>query len=91
MTTSELPVTNITVYGKTEASGDHRHSISTAHDESSNACPQPAYGNNLDKVGYTDYAGTHTHTFTGTGRFGEGVAHNVMQPYTVVYRWRRTA
>jgi hypothetical protein len=91
LTTSELPVTNITVSGTTEASGNHRHSISTAKNESSNANPQPAYGDELSKVGYTDYAGTHTHSFTGTGTFGGGSSHNVMQPYTVVYRWRRTA
>lgn len=33
---------------------------------------------------------SHDHTFT-TNTLGEGLPHNNMQPYEVVYRWKRTA
>jgi hypothetical protein len=89
LTTSELPVTKVTVSGTTNAAGNHRHSISTKKDESSNDNPQPAFGNGESKIGYTDYAGDHIHSFTGSGTFGGDASHNNLPPYTVVYRWRR--
>lgn len=90
--TSELPVTDISVSGTTSSAGAHTHAIRSPGNKADDGS---GIGRGYDwgkvKVYYTESAGDHTHTFTGTGRFGEGVAHNVMQPYTVVYRWRRTA
>lgn len=91
LTTSELPVTKVTVSGTTNAAGNHRHSISTKKDESSNNDPQPAFGDGESKIGYTDYAGDHIHSFTGSGTFGGDASHNNLPPYTVVYRWRRVS
>lgn len=92
LTTSEMPVTNINVSGTTDASGNHRHAIiSPAYKADDGSGLGRGYNWDHKQTYYTEYDGTHTHTFTGTGRFGEGAAHNVMQPYTVVYRWRRTA
>lgn len=86
-----MPVTKITVSGTTEEAGYHRHSIITKGNEKVNSSPQPAYGDNDNKVGYTDYDGNHAHKFSGVGQFGGSIAHNNMQPYQVIYRWVRVA
>ena len=41
-------------------------------------------------LGKTSSNGSHTHTVT-TNNNGNNVAHNNMQPYIVVYRYRRKA
>lgn len=88
---SELPVTKITVSGTTEEAGYHRHSIITKANEAKSTSPQPAFGDDGDKVGYTNYDGNHSHKFSGVGQFGGSIAHNNMPPYQSVYRWVRTA
>lgn len=92
LTTSELPVTDISVSGTTSSAGAHTHAIRSPAGKAEEGSGL-GRGYLWDSVNtyYTESAGAHDHTFTGTGRFGEGAAHNVMQPYTVVYRWRRTA
>lgn len=35
-------------------------------------------------------AGAHTHTLS-IKTAGDGVSHNNLQPYQVIYRWKRTA
>jgi hypothetical protein len=87
-----LPVTDISVFGTTSSAGAHTHAIrSPAYKADEGSGLGRGYNWDDVKIYYTESAGAHTHEFTGTGRFGEGAAHNVMQPYTVVYRWRRTA
>lgn len=86
-----MPVTKITVSGTTETAGRHRHAIITKGNESRNTSPQPAYGDEADNVGYTEYDGDHAHNFSGIGQFGGSIAHNNMQPYQVIYRWVRVA
>ena len=41
-------------------------------------------------VGRTSNTGNHTHTVS-IGNSGNNTAHNNMQPYLVIYRYRRTA
>lgn len=88
---SELPVTKITVSGTTEEAGYHRHSIITKANEAKSTSPQPAFGDDGDKVGYTNYDGNHTHKFSGVGQFGGSIAHNNMPPYQSIFRWVRIA
>lgn len=92
LNTGELPVTNINVSGATSLAGEHTHAIRSPGNKADEGSGI-GRGYDWEKVRtyYTESAGAHTHTFTGTGTFGGGSSHNVMQPYTVVYRWRRTA
>lgn len=46
--------------------------------------------NDSDAYGIFNINATHSHTIT-IGSTGGDAAHNIMQPYQVVYRWRRTA
>lgn len=89
--TSELPVTTITVTGTTDASGNHTHTFPANHgwDGTANVGCSSGYDAELYKT--TSTSGAHTHTFTGKGTIGGGDSHNNLPPYTVIYRWRRTA
>lgn len=92
LTTSELPVTDISVSGTTSSAGAHTHAIRSPAGKAEEGSGL-GRGYKMDSVNtyYTESAGDHTHTFTGTGRFGEGAAHNVMQSYKVVYIFMRSA
>ena len=46
--------------------------------------------NSSDAYGRFHINATHTHTITVENTGGDA-AHNIMQPYQVVYRWQRTA
>ena len=92
LTTSEMPVTNINVSGTTDVSGNHRHAIiSPAYKADDGNGLGRGYNWDYKQTYYTEYDGTHTHTFTGKGTIGGGDSHNNLPPYTVVYRWRRVA
>ena len=92
ITTSEMPVTTITVTGTTDASGNHCHAIiSPAYKADDGNGLGRGYNWDHKQTYYTEYDGTHTHTFTGKGTIGGGDSHNNLPPYTVVYRWRRVA
>lgn len=84
--------------GITSSNGAHTHVIKVntngypdgQHDSSGDEhyWRGTAYGDTAVK--YTDSNGEHTHTFT-TNATGANKAHNNMQPYLVVYIFKRTA
>lgn len=78
----------------TSSAGSHRHDIGRIGSWGSWGLRDSAYASSSG-IGYTSYAGDHTHSvnipaFT-SGSAGNGQSHNNLQPYVVVYMWRRTA
>lgn len=89
LTTGELPSHNHT--GTTSSAGAHNHTFTLGFntDNPSGKTPAPAGASNYGSY-TTSWNGDHTHTFT-TNSVGGGASHNNLQPYLIVYRWKRTA
>lgn len=87
LTSNEMP--SHTHTGSTNSAGAHTHSI----DAFVNYAVEYR-GMAVRKVGSgtttTNSAGAHTHSLTLDSAGGD-TAHNIMQPYTTVYMWKRTA
>lgn len=90
--------------GTTDTAGNHTHTLHKGNSGSGGAyfSQGQVYGLNSGTVSPPDYAGDHNHTFTTSSNgththtitvsdTGGGKAHNNMQPYEVVNRWKRTA
>lgn len=91
LTTSELPSHSHYFSGTTSESGWHTHTfpLSGSHGSASHVHDSD---NNTSETFTTPGSGNHTHTFSGTtATFGGDASHNNMQPYEVIFRWRRTA
>ena len=71
----------------TEEAGNHRHGLTMGLTNVDNG---NFGGGNSTTYGtqYTQYAGDHTHTINSTGSSGTNAN---LQPYVVVYMWKRTA
>lgn len=91
LTTSELPSHSHYFSGTTSESGWHTHTfpLSGSHGAASHVHDS---NNSTSETFTTPGSGNHTHTFSGTtATFGGDASHNNMQPYEVIFRWKRTA
>ncbi len=95
LTTSEVPAHNHHYSGTTSTNGNHYHLV-YAKDSPSGT------GDSIDAEGdrhsdntqsyKTNTSGNHTHSYSGyTNNTGGNASHNNMQPYLVVYIFKRTA
>ena len=71
--------------------GLHNHGVTAGAAWTSGNGFMLSYRNESSKKNFTvEDSGEHEHKIT-IASSGEGKPHNNMQPYDVIYRWRRTA
>lgn len=75
--------------GSSGSAGNHRHSIQCWGWSGADNTVSSFYSQRYQLVGYTDYAGNHTHNIY-INSTGSNQAHNNLQPYISVYMWQRT-
>lgn len=96
LTVGELASHNHSASGTAQSAGAHTHTYGGS--DSTTTDPRDGLdleGNNQKTIVNrctTSEDGAHTHDLTITiNNTGNSQAHNIMQPYIVVYMWRRTA
>ena len=89
LTTSELPAHS---HSATMGSaGGHSHGMTISTSQSAGGAYHIRKTDSPTvETWQTSWAGEHTHSISISNTGGDA-AHNIMQPYQVVYRWRRTA
>lgn len=92
LTTDELAAHSHTFSGNTSSNGSHNHGVYTVKGWDNLGYVAGSGYNFNNQTLYTNNAGDHLHSFSGTtSPVGGNEGHNNMQPYQVVYRFRRTA
>ena len=95
LTTSELPAHSHHYSGTTSTNGNHNHVVYARDDPSGSGDSIDAEGDHWGSntsTHNTSTNGAHNHTYSGdTDNTGGGASHNNLQPYEVIFRWKRTA
>lgn len=76
--------------GTTVSAGTHNHNVTVYNSTDDGAYIDSGQGNGAASTYATTSAGAHTHTFT-TDSTGSSATNANLQPYIVVYMWKRTA
>ena len=95
LTAAQMPTHDHTFSGNTNTTGNHQHGFSydgispVDDNQLGDGFRQDA---DFGRRGTTDFAGDHSHTFSGTtSAAGSGDDHNNIQPSIGIYVWLRTA